>query len=102
MDIAVDSLMQARARIDSVEVEFVGADATRLPFRDGAFTKAVVLEILEHLPEANQRMLAHEVDRVLKENARLAISSVERAHHLYKVCSLWESYTIMGTSSFYG
>jgi SAM-dependent methyltransferase len=48
------------------------ADATRLPFPDGAFDRVVAAEILEHVPE-DTRMLA-EIARVLRPGGIAAVT----------------------------
>jgi len=44
-------LRKARARLRGQRVDLVAADASRLPFRDGAFDAAICTETLEHLPD---------------------------------------------------
>jgi SAM-dependent methyltransferase len=55
------------------EVDLLLADLRRLPFEDGAFTKAYSLDVLEHLsPEALRAMLA-EASRVLAPGGSLFV-----------------------------
>lgn len=55
------------------EVDLLLADLRRLPFPDGAFTRAYSLDVLEHLsPEALRLMLA-EANRVLEPGGRLFV-----------------------------
>ena len=57
------------------EVDLLLGDLRRLPFADGAFTKAYSLDVLEHLsPEALRGMLA-EASRVLAPKGRLFVYS---------------------------
>ena len=68
IDIAPYFAHEARATID-----LLLGDLRRLPFADGAFTKAFSLDVLEHLsPEALQAMLA-EAARVLAPGGELFV-----------------------------
>lgn len=51
---------------------FVCADATRLPFDDGAFDRVIVSEVLEHIPDDAAAM--KEIARVLKPDGRAAVT----------------------------
>jgi ubiquinone/menaquinone biosynthesis C-methylase UbiE len=63
------------AREAVARVDLALADLRRLPFRDGAFTKAYALDVLEHLsPEALDGMLA-EAARVLQPGGTLFVYS---------------------------
>jgi SAM-dependent methyltransferase len=48
------------------------ADATRLPFPDGAFDKVIAAEILEHVPDDGQAMA--EIARVLRPGGTVAVT----------------------------
>jgi len=52
---------------------FVVADATDLPFPDGAFDVVTMLDVLEHIPD--DRAAAHEAWRVLRPGGHLIASS---------------------------
>jgi SAM-dependent methyltransferase len=55
------------------DVDLLLGDLRRLPFADGAFTRAYSLDVLEHLsPEALRTMLA-EANRVLERGGRLFV-----------------------------
>jgi len=55
---------------------YVVADATRLPFRDGAFSHTVSSEVLEHVPD-DDRAVA-EMVRVLAPDGRLIVTFPHR------------------------
>lgn len=55
-----------------MQVGSVAGDATKLPFRDGAFDKAIAAEVLEHIP-ADQVAMA-ELARVLRPGGSLAVT----------------------------
>jgi SAM-dependent methyltransferase len=48
------------------------ADATRLPFPDGAFDKVIAAEILEHVPDDGQAVA--EIARVLRPGGKAAVT----------------------------
>ena len=75
---------QARDRVD-----LVLGDLRRLPFADGAFTKAYALDVLEHLSrEALEPMLA-EASRVLKPDGRLFVYSHVRKNASIAIGLRW-------------
>jgi SAM-dependent methyltransferase len=51
LDYDPSELARARARIGRHRVDLVVGDATRLPFRNGAFDAVICTETLEHLPD---------------------------------------------------
>lgn len=54
--------------------DFILASITHLPFKDGTFEAATLLEILEHLPNAAINKGIAEVNRVLKSGGSLVVS----------------------------
>ncbi|HJR46465.1 MAG TPA: class I SAM-dependent methyltransferase [Actinomycetota bacterium] len=57
---------------EGTTASFVHADATRLPFDDGAFDRVIVSEVLEHIPDDGAAM--KEVARVLKPHGTAAVT----------------------------
>ncbi len=55
---------------------YVVADGTRLPFRDGAFSQAIVSEVLEHIPD--DKAVVAELARVLDEHGALLVTFPHR------------------------
>jgi SAM-dependent methyltransferase len=55
---------------------YVVADATRLPFRDGAFSHAVCSEVLEHLPD--DQTAIDEMARVVEQGGGVTITVPHR------------------------
>ena len=51
LDYDAAEITKARARLTGLRVDFVVGNATRLPFRDGAFDAVICTETLEHLPD---------------------------------------------------
>jgi SAM-dependent methyltransferase len=62
-------LRKARARLGSLPVDLIAADASRLPFRERAFEAAICTETLEHLPDDTGAI--REIARVLVEGGLL-------------------------------
>jgi len=69
LDYDADELRRARARIGSQRVDLVVGDASRLPFRDGAFDAVICTETLEHLPDDAGAM--REIARLLRPGGTL-------------------------------
>jgi SAM-dependent methyltransferase len=55
------------------DIDLVIADLRRLPFADGAFTKAFSLDVLEHLSPDALRAMLRETSRVLAPGGRLFV-----------------------------
>jgi SAM-dependent methyltransferase len=56
-------------------VDLLLADLRRLPFGDGAFTRAYSLDVLEHLSPAALRAMLAEANRVLRPGGKLFVYS---------------------------
>lgn len=69
-----DSLLIAAKHLRQSNVSFVLGDAAFLPFKDAFFDKITLLEVLEHMPAARQRIVGGEADRVLKPKGTIVIS----------------------------
>ena len=69
LDYDCGELAKARSRIGRHRVDLVVGDATRLPFRQGAFDAVVCTETLEHLPDDAGAM--REIGRVLAPGGAL-------------------------------
>lgn len=77
VDIDPTSITHARARYGTKSgLRYECADATRLPFADGAFDRVVSFETLEHLAE--QEHLVSGFARVLASDGILLISSPDK------------------------
>jgi SAM-dependent methyltransferase len=60
-DLSLTALQEARAR--DPRADYVGLDASQLPYRDASFEAVVFFDLLEHVPE--WRRMLREIDRVL-------------------------------------
>jgi len=69
LDYDAVELKKSRARIGRHRVDLVVGDATRLPFRDGAFDAVICTETLEHLPDDVGAI--REIARLLKDGGEL-------------------------------
>jgi SAM-dependent methyltransferase len=54
------------------------ATATSIPFEDGAFDAALMLEVIEHIPKSERHASARECMRVLKKGAPLIVATPNR------------------------
>lgn len=68
----VSSLVEAGIFPGTARLACVVADATRLPFANGAFDVVVASEVLEHIPDDDAA--AAEIGRVARPGARVAVS----------------------------
>jgi len=59
------------ARKNHPNIEFISADARKLPFKNGQFDVIVAVEVLEHIPQ-NERAV-REVYRCLAKNGRFIV-----------------------------
>ncbi|HEY8173339.1 MAG TPA: methyltransferase domain-containing protein [Dehalococcoidia bacterium] len=69
IDYDAAELRKARERTRRHRIDFVVADASKLPFRDGAFDAVICTETLEHLPDDNGAI--EEIVRVGRDGALL-------------------------------
>jgi ubiquinone/menaquinone biosynthesis C-methylase UbiE len=88
------SLKIAKNKVKNAD--FIQASITHLPFKDGSFGAATLLEILEHLPNAAVNKGIAEVNRVLKSGGTLIVSvpykekiTYTRCIHCGKLTPLW-------------
>ncbi len=77
VDFSLNSLRVCRQKLaQSPHVQFVQAEISGLPVRDGIFDTAISLEVFEHLPSAQMRETAvQEAARVLVDNGHFIISA---------------------------
>lgn len=69
LDYDAGELAKARARIGGMRVDLIAGDASRLPFRGGAFDALICTETLEHLPDDTGAM--REIGRVLVDSGMI-------------------------------
>lgn len=86
IDVLKASLLTAKHQVRQSNVDFVMADLTALPTRSMSFDKITLLEVLEHLPEEKQKKLCEEIDRVLKKEGTLLISTPYKEQIKYITC----------------
>ena len=76
IDLGLDQLRWARANLDpGGRLGFAQANAAALPFRPGAFDRAVSVEMLEHVFRPDRPPVLAEIARVLKPGGRFALST---------------------------
>jgi ubiquinone/menaquinone biosynthesis C-methylase UbiE len=69
VDYDANELRKARTRFGAHRVDLIVADASRLPFRDSAFSAVICTETLEHLPDDAGAI--GEIARVLRDRGAL-------------------------------
>lgn len=60
------------------KLDLCRADARALPFKDGAFTLALSIDVLEHLPVTDLKLYLREAHRILTPGGRLFVFSNTR------------------------
>jgi 2-polyprenyl-3-methyl-5-hydroxy-6-metoxy-1,4-benzoquinol methylase len=80
IDLGLDQLRWARAVLDPAQrIGLAQANAKALPFRDGAFDRAVSVEMMEHVFRPDRATVIAEIARVLRPGGRFAISTPNAA-----------------------
>jgi SAM-dependent methyltransferase len=73
VDVSQRALTFARDLVPAAT--FLASGAEALPFSDGAFDVVTFLDVIEHIPDANEPAAVHEALRVLKPGGRFVIST---------------------------
>ena len=100
VEIDVDLAASLRQRFAASNVVVERADATAMPFADGAFTGAVSFTMLHHVPSIErQDQLLREVRRVLRPGAVFA-GSDSRASVVFRLVHLADTMTLVDPDGF--
>ena len=70
--------MLEEARRRAPEIEFVHADATRLPFADDAFDLGITVTVIQHIPHAEQPAAIAELVRVVRPGGWIIAIDTDR------------------------
>ena len=73
LELDVDALRIAKQNCP--QSEFVLGSSLHLPFRNGSFDHASLLEVIEHVPKGTESLLLSEINRVLKQNGNFTMST---------------------------
>lgn len=94
IDISVQRIKQAKARIQNTSCFFIAADANYLCFKDNSFDTAIAIEVIEHLPDPD--IFLKEVNRVLSKGGLFILTTPtslffeKNIDQLYKSQHLYE------------
>ena len=75
VDIDDETIKYARSKYSSSNISFVCSDVEKLPFEDNFFDVIVSYETIEHIDEIKQKEFLNEIDRVLKCDGLLIMST---------------------------
>lgn len=75
IDLAAAQIDYARQRHGGPNRRFDAVPAGPLPYDDGAFDAVTIIELIEHLPPDDNRVLLAEAARVLRPGGRLVVST---------------------------
>jgi ubiquinone/menaquinone biosynthesis C-methylase UbiE len=96
LELSEDLIKIAKQKLNANNIQFIRADATAIPLREGSVDKVTALEVLEHLPLESQQRLGREIDRVLKRKGALIVTvpykeqiTYTRCIHCRKLTPLW-------------
>jgi SAM-dependent methyltransferase len=78
VDISVDMLRTGRSRPTGGAIRAVAGDMEQLPFRSGAFNKAICLSAIHHVPDIPAAL--REIARVLTDDGMAFFSEPGRGH----------------------
>ena len=73
IDVSQRALGHARALVP--DARFVTGGGAALPFRESAFDLVTVLDVIEHIPDCDERRVIDEARRVLRPGGRLIVST---------------------------
>lgn len=75
IEISEDDLKEAKSSFKSSKVILKEASAVSLPFPNNYFDTVVSFEVLEHIPKNTENKMFSEINRVLKKNGVLYLST---------------------------
>ena len=75
LDVSPETIHHAKSKYSGSNIDFVEAKATELPFENTSFDVVVSFETLEHLSSEDQQLFISEINRVLKDDGLLIIST---------------------------
>lgn len=80
---------EAKFQVDDSKVEFLIGKAGKLPLKDNCFDKAIMLEVLEHIPNGSEAQSIKEINRVLKKNGELILSTPKNGLYTILLDPAW-------------
>jgi 2-polyprenyl-3-methyl-5-hydroxy-6-metoxy-1,4-benzoquinol methylase len=75
VEISNEDIKTAKKYIKDKNVEFKIGSATKIPLQDSSIDTAVSWEVIEHIPNASEKLMFQEVSRVLKPGGKFYLST---------------------------
>jgi SAM-dependent methyltransferase len=75
IDTDLELLATAKKFVKNKHASFLLGNATKLPFKNKTFNTVVAIEVLEHIPKRTELTMFLEINRVLKENGKLYLTT---------------------------
>lgn len=82
-DLSRGQLRRARAKTSLAGVPLLQADATRLPFREGAFDSVFLPHALHEMPRATRAAALGEARRICGDRGRVVVLELDRPRSLW-------------------
>ena len=79
IDYNAANLKTARSSINDMRIGYIRASAIELPFSESSFDTICIWDVIEHLPKGSERILFKEMDRVLRPNGKIYLSTPFRS-----------------------
>lgn len=74
------TVLQARNKYRAPNLSFMRMDATTLQFEDSLFDIICSFQVIEHIPENKIPLYLSEIERVLKDNGKFFLSTLNLSH----------------------
>ena len=96
IDLSRKMLEKAKSKIDQLDLQFLEADANKLPFKDNSFEAVFISLGLHDMPYKISQIVLKEMRRVVKFQGKIVVveykepSQGVKAYFFCKIAKLWE------------